>query len=129
MLFLSGPQRYGREIAVRVHARVVARLEDEDPELAAIVRGYVIEPDEPQPTGPMYLSPFPLAFADRDGNLHINTQSLQVNWDDWHYWIMPNVLRGQTYCHIITPEYLEALARGQAQPDPEPPPTDPRQAV
>ena len=125
----AGPQRYCREITVRVHARVVARLEDEDPELAAIVRSYIIEPDEPQPTGPMYLSPFPLAFADRDGNLHINTQSLQVNWDDWHYWIMPNVLRGQTYCHIITPEYLEALARGQAQPDPQQPATDPRQGV
>ncbi len=125
----AGPQRDCREITVMVHARVVARLEADEPELAATVRGYVIEPDEPQPTGAMYLSPFPLAFADGDGNLHINTQSLQVNWDDWHYWIMPNVLRGQTYCHIITPEYLEALGRGQAQPDPQPPATEPRQGV
>ncbi len=125
----AGPQRYCREITVLVHAEVVAKLEAEEPELAATVRGYVIEPDEPQPTGAMYLSPFPLAFADGDGNLHINTQSLQVNWDDWHYWIMPNVLRGQTYCHLITPEHLEALARGQAQPDPLPPVTEPNQGI
>jgi hypothetical protein len=92
----AGPQRYCREITVMVHAKLVARLEADEPELAATVRSYIIEPDEPQPTGAMYLSDFPLAFADGDGNLHINTQSLQVNWDDWHFWIMPNVLRGQT---------------------------------
>lgn len=125
----AGPQRYCREITVMVHAEVVAKLEAEEPELAATVRGYVIEPDEPYNTGRMYLSDFPLAFADGDGNLHINTQSLQVNWDDWHYWIMPNVLRGQTYCHLITPEHLEALARGQAQPDPLPPVTEPNQGI
>lgn len=125
----AGPQRYCREITVMVHAEVVAKLEADEPELAATVRGYIIEPDEPQPTGAMYLSDFPLAFADGDGNLHINTQSLQVNWDDWHFWIMPNVLRGQTYCHIITPEYLEALGRGQVQPDPLPPVTEPNQGI
>ncbi len=125
----AGPQRYCREITVMVHAEVVAKLEAEEPELAATIRGYVIEPDEPYNTGRMYLSDFPLAFADGDGNLHINTQSLQVNWDDWHFWIMPNVLRGQTYCHIITPEYLEALGRGQAQPDPLPPVTAPNQGI
>ena len=125
----AGPQRYCREITVMVHARVVENLEAEEPELAATVRGYVIEPDEPYTTGRMYLSDFPLTFADSDGNLHINTQSLQVNWDDWHYWIMPNVLRGQTYCHLITPEHLEALARGQAQPDPQPPVTEPGQGI
>jgi hypothetical protein len=42
---------------------------------------------------------------------------------------MPNVLRGQTYCHLITPEYLEALGRGQAQPDPLPPVTEPNQGI
>ncbi len=125
----AGPQRYCREITVMVHSEVVAKLEAEEPELAATVRGYVIEPDEPYNTGRMYLSDFPLAFADGDGNLHINTQSLQVNWDDWHYWIMPNVLRGQTYCHIITPEHLEALGRGQVQPDPLPPVTEPNQGI
>ncbi len=125
----AGPQRYCREITVMVHAELVAKLEADEPELAATIRGYIIEPDEPQPTGAMYLSPFPLAFADGDGNLHINTQSLQVNWDDWHFWIMPNVLRGQTYCHIITPEYLEALGRGQVQPDPLPPVTEPNQGI
>ncbi len=125
----AGDQRYCREITVMVHAEVVARLEADEPELAATVRGYIIEPDEPQPTGAMYLSPFPLAFADGDSNLHINTQSLQVDWDDWRSWIMPNVLRGQTYCHLITPEHLEALARGQAQPDPLPQVTEPDQGI
>ena len=125
----AGKQRYCREITVMVHAKVVAKLKAEVPELAATVRGYVIEPDEPYTTGRMYLSPFPLAFADNDGNLHINTRSLQVDWDDWRFYIMPNVLRGQTYCHLITPEYLEALARDQAQPDPKQPATEPRRGA
>ena len=125
----AGEQRYCREITAMVHAKIVAKLETEAPELAATVRGYVIEPDEPHTTGRMYLSAFPLAFADNEGNLHINTQSLQVDWDDWRFYIMPNVLRGQTYCHLITPEYLEALARGQAQPDPKQPAIESRRGA
>lgn len=112
-----GEQRPCRDITLLTQSMVAGRLEAEDPSLAATVRSYVIEPDEPFNTGSAYLTPFPLAFEGRDGRLHIHTQSLQVDWLDYKWILMPYVLRGQTYCHLITPEHMEALARGDAQPD------------
>jgi hypothetical protein len=113
----AGEQGYCREITVAVHENVVRKLQATDPAVAQTVSEFVIEPDAPLATGRAYLAPYPLAFEGDDGKLHINTQSLQVDWDDPKWWIMPYVLRGQTYCHIITPEHLEALARNEAEPD------------
>ena len=113
----GGEQRPCRDITLLVQDGVADKLEAENPALAATVRSYVIEPDEPFNTGRAYLTPFPLAFEGADGKLHIHTQSLQIDWLDYKWIVMPYVLRGQTYCHIITPEHMEALARGDAQPD------------
>ena len=113
----AGEQRPCRDITLMVQDNVASKLEPEDPLLAATVRAYVIEPDEPFNTGRAYLTPFPLAFEGADDKLHIHTQSLQIDWLDYKWILMPYTLRGQTYCHLITPEYMEALARGEAQPD------------
>jgi hypothetical protein len=113
----AGEQRPCRDITLLVQDMVAGKLEVEDPSLAATVRAYAIEPDVPFTTGRAYLTPFPLAFQDADGQLHIHTQSLQIDWLDYKWILMPYTLRGQTYCHIITPEHMEALARGEAQPD------------
>ena len=113
----AGEQRPCRDITLMVQDNLASRLEADDPLLAATVRSYVIEPDEPFTTGSAYLTPFPLAFQGADGKLHIHTQSLQIDWLDYKWILMPYILRGQTYCHLITPEHMEALARGEAQPD------------
>jgi len=113
----AGIQRPCRDITLLVQVNVAKQLESEDPALAATVRSYVIEPDEPFTTGSAYLTPFPLTFPGADDTLHIHTQSLQIDWLDYKYILMPYILRGQTYCHFIAPEHMEALARGEAQPD------------
>lgn len=113
----AGEQRPCRDITLMVQDNVATKLESENPVLAATVRSYVIEPDEPFNTGSAYLTPFPLVFQGADGKLHIHTQSLQIDWLDYKWILMPYILRGQTYCHLITPEHMEAVARGEAQPD------------
>ena len=113
----AGEQRPCRDITLMVRDMAATRLEAEDPSLAATLRSYVIEPDVPFTTGRAYLTPFPLAFQGTDDQLHIHTQSLQIDWLDYKWILMPYTLRGQTYCHLITPEHIEALARGDAQPD------------
>jgi hypothetical protein len=113
----AGEQRPCRDITLMIQDIVARKLESEDPLLAATVRSYVIEPDEPFNTGRAYLTPFPLTFTGADGKLHLHTQSLQIDWLDYKWILMPYTLRGQTYCHLITPEHMEALARGEAQPD------------
>jgi hypothetical protein len=113
----AGEQRPCRDITLMVQGNVARKLESEDPTLAETVRFYVIEPDEPFTTGSAYLTPFPLTFQGADGALHIHTQSLQIDWLNYKWILMPYILRGQTYCHLITPEHMEALARGEAQPD------------
>jgi hypothetical protein len=114
---VAGEQRPCRDITLMVQGMVAEKFEAEDPSLAATVRDYVIEPDVPFTTGRAYLTPFPLTYQDADGQLHVHTQSLQIDWLDYKWILMPYTLRGQTYCHIIAPEHLEALARGEAQPD------------
>ena len=113
----AGEQRPCRDITLMIQANVASKLEPVDPALAATVRAYVIEPDEPFNTGRAYLTSFPLTFRGDDGKLHIHTQSLQIDWTDYTWILMPYTLRGQTYCHLIAPEHVEALARGEAQPD------------
>ncbi len=87
------------------------------PSRADAARAIVIDPDEPFLTGGSWLSEFPLSYRGDDGAIHVNTQSLQINWEDWRFWIMPNRLRGHTYCHLIAPAHMAALIRGDAQPD------------
>jgi hypothetical protein len=113
----ASEQRPCRDITLMVQENVARELERTNPELADTVRGYVVEPDVPFTTGRAYLTPFPLTFTGDDGQLHIHTQSLQIDWTDYRWILMPYTLRGQTYCHNIAPEYLEALALGNVQPD------------
>ncbi|MFQ5636073.1 MAG: hypothetical protein ACE5G3_12190, partial [Gammaproteobacteria bacterium] len=108
----AGPQGTCRDISERIVEMLIERLEIEDPSLANVARAQVVvEPDEPFVTGASWLSEFPLTFRGDDGRLHVNTQSLQVDWEDWRWYILPDRFRGQTYCHLIAPEHLEALLR------------------
>jgi hypothetical protein len=113
----AGPQGMCRDITLIIHGRVMDGLEQINPALADPARAVVIDPDEPFLTGGSWLSEFPLSYRGDDGAIHINTQSLQINWDDWRFWIMPNRLRGHTYCHLIAPAHMAALISGDAQPD------------
>lgn len=97
--------------------QAIRELEAEyPPEAAAKAREFIIDDTEPYVTGQSYLSSFELSYRDPEARIHIQSPGLQVNWDDWRFWIMPNLIRGQTYCHLATVPYLKALATGALQP-------------
>ena len=92
----AGEQRPCRDITLMVQDRVAAKLEAEDPSLAATVRDYVIEPDVPFTTGRAYLTPFPLTYpgcrrtatcphaepADRLAGLQVDPDAVHLTGSD-----------------------------------------------
>jgi hypothetical protein len=74
----------------------------------------VVEPEQQVWTGSSYLSPFELLARDADGTYRVNTRYMRIDWEDWRWYVMPNRLRGHLYCHVIAPDYLARLLRGEA---------------
>ena len=72
-----------------------------------------VDPEEQVWTGSSYLAPFGLLTRDASGTLHVHTRYMRVDWDDWRWYVMPNKLRGHLYCHVIAPEYMARLFRGE----------------
>ena len=113
----AGEQGNCADVTKRVKAQAIAELEVDNPDnVVEKAKLFVIDVNEPFTTGRSYLSDFELSFEGDDGNIHFNSPGLQVNWDDWKYWIMPNMIRGQTYCHIPTVSYMKAVATGAVEP-------------
>jgi hypothetical protein len=71
------------------------------------------EDEEPGMTGPDWLAPFTMTYIE-EGALHIATKGFVVNFLDPQYAKMPERFRGVHYCHLVAPEYLEALMSGEA---------------
>lgn len=66
--------------------------------------------------GPMWLKPWPFEPLSRDesGRLHMQSKALYV---PFAWWIpMPDRFKGTYYCHLIAPEFLEAVLRGEVHP-------------
>jgi hypothetical protein len=112
----AGKQRYCPEISKLVTAQAARELEADNPEAAAAARAINIEPTEPYATGASYLSDFQSIVQTTDGGLSILTPGLQTDWENWMFWIMPDRVRGQTYCHIPTVEYVKAVVTGELEP-------------
>jgi hypothetical protein len=100
-----------------ISAQAITELEQEyPPEAAAKARAFVIDDQEPHLTGRDYLADFQLSYVSEDGAIHISSPGLQTDWDNMLIWIMPNRIRGQTYCHLATVQYMKALATGAIEP-------------
>ncbi len=112
----AGEQLYCPEVTRRIKAQAIAELEIEDPEAAARARTFVVEETEPYLMGSQYLADFELSFVGDDGNIHLPAPGLQTDWENWLIWVMPNRVRGQTYCHLPTVAYLKGLATGAIEP-------------
>jgi len=72
--------------------------------------------EKPIMTGPDWLAPFTMTYIE-EGGLHIATKGFVVNFLDPQYAKVPERFRGVHYCHLIAPEYLEALMSGEAEAD------------
>jgi hypothetical protein len=76
----------------------------------------VIDEEELTFIGPMWLRPWPFEplYRADDGVIHIRSKALYVPFS---WWIpMPDRFKGTYYCHLISPDYLEAIVRGETQP-------------
>jgi hypothetical protein len=113
----AGEQLYCPTATELIKEQAIAELEQENPEsVVAAARAMVVDQNEPYMMGSSYLADFQLSYLDESGVVHLNSPGLQTNWEDWLIWIMPNRLRGQTYCHLPTVSYIKALATGALEP-------------
>lgn len=114
---VAGEQKTCSAMTELALQQAISELDAENPpEVTARARAFVVDDNEPFMTGQSYLQSFELSYLDPEGNVHLQSPGLQTNWDDWLIWILPDRLRGQTYCHIPTVSYIKALATGALEP-------------
>ncbi len=113
----AGEQQICSAMTRMALSQAIRELDAENPpEAVAQARTFIVDDNEPFITGQSYLQDFELSYRDPEGNVHLQSPGLQTNWDDWLLWIMPNRVRGQTYCHLPTVTYIKALATGAIEP-------------
>ena len=114
----AGPQAFCSGITRQLVAQAEQQLLTAgEAEAAAKLRQFVIDDDEPYMTGSSYLSDYAPIYRHADGRLHIASPGLHINWESWWRYIMPDQLLGQSYCHLVTVNYLKAVARGDLASD------------
>jgi len=110
----AGEQLFCPDITARLQELAVAELTMEgDMAAASKAAVFVIDQNEPFMTGRDYLADFELSYTGDDGAVHIQSPGLFHDYDDWTTWILPEKFEGQVYCHLATPQYIKALARGE----------------
>ena len=67
--------------------------------------------------GQVWIAPFPMARLAEDGTLHIRSLTMRNDWLDPRYASAPPQFKGTRYCHLIAPEHLARLLRGEVAPD------------
>jgi len=65
--------------------------------------------------GPAWLMPFTMTYLDESNDLHVATKGFTIEFEDPRYQKFPPTWRGTHYCHLIAPQYLARLLRGEAE--------------
>lgn len=113
----AGQQRYCPDVTRRTQAEAVAALRQSGQAAAAgRAAAFVIDADEPYWTGRSFLEEFQLSYRSDDGAIHIRSPGLYQDYDSWITSLLPERLQGQSYCHLATTGYIEALATGAMAP-------------
>ncbi len=75
----------------------------------------VVDEDETTYIGPRWLKPWPYNAASLQGDvLHLRARALYA---PHAWWIpMPERFKGNYYCHLVAPAYLEAILSGEVIP-------------
>ena len=111
----AAPVAAGDESCDTVQREVLTALLNTIPREALAVPPDSLRVDREERThiGPMWLRPWPFQPLSRDGAglLHIHSRALYV---PFAWWIpMPDRFKGAHYCHLIAPDFLEAVLRGE----------------
>jgi hypothetical protein len=62
----------------------------------------------------VWLAPFALTTIGSDGALHIHSKAMRNDWLDPALARAPPQFKGTRYCHLIAPQYLARVLRGEA---------------
>jgi hypothetical protein len=95
--------------------RVLAAMSPAERRRARFARGaqVVFEPEVRTTDGPVWLAPFALTTIGSDGALHVHSKAMRNDWLDPALAKAPPQFKGTRYCHLIAPQYLARLLRGE----------------
>jgi len=85
------------------------------PERALDTADWIVEPEDMRFIGPRWLEPWPFNPVSRDqgGLYRLHTRALYA---PHAWWVpMPERFLGNYYCHLVSPQYLEAMVRGMVK--------------
>ncbi len=116
----AGPeQRSCRDLHHRMVLNVVASLTSEERATLRFPLDRIqLEGDRKTLLGSKWIADFSYVWATPDGNLHLASKALHVDYTDWLWKIAPEKFRGVYYCHLIAPEHLRAILTGREPPPP-----------
>ena len=108
----------GNQSCQKVVSEVLVGVLGGIPREQLLVSPDTLRVDEEETTyiGPMWLKPWPFEPLHRgeDGLLHLRSRALYV---PFAWWIpMPDRFKGSYYCHLIAPDFLDAVLRGIVEP-------------
>ncbi|HSN71973.1 MAG TPA: hypothetical protein VLT59_10700 [Steroidobacteraceae bacterium] len=93
---------------------VFASLTDEERALVRVPREQVVlAPDQSTVLMTNWIAPFDFAWFDPEGRLHLRSSALRIDWTAPLWSWTPERFRGLYYCHVIAPEFLRRLLRGE----------------
>lgn len=108
------PARSCRDIHREMIRQVWAGLEPAERTSAAFAPHRVmLDPDTRNYTGSSWIGSSAEAYLAPDGRLHLRSSALYAEWEDWRWKMMPKSFRGNHYCHLVAPERIRALLRGE----------------
>lgn len=114
----DSPVAAGDQSCAAVQREVLTNILNGIPRKELAIPADTLRVDEEESTfiGPMWLKPWPFEplYRDDAGLLHMRSRALYVPFS---WWIpMPDRFKGTYYCHLIAPDYLEAVLRGVVAP-------------
>jgi len=74
----------------------------------------IFDEDKSVITGQSWIKSFDLVYLNDNGELHIQSKRMQIDWNSLLFQLVPDRFRGMLYCHFIAPEYVKALLLGEA---------------
>ena len=113
----AGQQLFCPDIARLLQQQAVDELTSAgQADAAALAAKFVIDNDKPFVAGKDYLANFRTIYRAEDGVVHVSSPGLYQDPESWYTPLLPEFLKGQSYCHLATVKYLKAVATGEMVP-------------
>jgi len=113
----AGEQRWCHDMTGMARDEASAELRAEGlADAAALAASFVVDRNEPYTTGRSYLQDFQPSYSGADGRVHLASPGLWQDYDSWITLILPEIVQGQSYCHLPTVDYIKSLATGAIKP-------------